>query len=215
MSISLKDQVKALEKRSRLVNENIIDAVWIVDYNTRRIDYVTPSIEAISGFKPDEWMGSGIDAFMDPGSIEKAVALVEEEAKKFRQGTKSIRNMELKFVHKKGNSYWAELRTTLTMEGKNQLKIVGVIRDITEKKTDELELKSLNEKLTQALADKEKLLQEIKVLEGLLPICSGCRRIRDENGKWWPLDLYVKSHTAAEITHTICTDCKDVLYKDT
>jgi hypothetical protein len=49
---------------------------------------------------------------------------------------------------------------------------------------------------------------------GLLPICSGCKRIRDESGKWWPLDAYVKARTEAEFTHTICSDCKDVFYPD-
>jgi PAS domain S-box-containing protein len=214
MPQSLKDQVKALEKRSRLVNESIIDAVWIVDYQTRRIDYVTPSIKEISGFTPEEWVGGHIEDFMDPDSLEKAVTLIEAEAKEFIQGKKNIRNMELQFFHKNGNTYWAELRATLAKEDKEQLKVVGVIRDITEKKADELQLKSLNEKLAKALADKEKLLQEIKVLEGLLPICSACKRIRDENGKWWPLDLYVKSRTDVEITHTICGDCHSVLYKD-
>lgn len=214
MSKTLKDRVKALEKRSRLVNENLIDAVWIVDYHSRCIDYVTPSIEAISGFMPDEWIGNHIEAFMDPESLEKAVAVIEAGEKKFRQGKKTIRNMELKFIHKDGSSYWAELRATLTKEDKDRLKVVGVIRDITEKKADELELESLNEKLTNALAEKEKLLEEIKVLEGLLPICSACKRIRDDKGNWWPLDIYVKSHTDVEITHTICADCKTVLYAD-
>jgi len=211
---SLKDQVKALEKKSRLVNENLIDAVWIVDYKSRCIDYVTPSIETISGYMPDEWVGGNIEAFMDPESFEKAVAIIEEKKRKFQEGKKSIRNMDLKFIHKNGSTYWAEVRATLTREGKDRLKVVGVIRDITEKKADELEMKSLNEKLTQALAEKEKLLQEIKVLEGLLPICSACKRIRDENGRWWPLDIYVKKQTDVELTHTICTDCKDVLYAD-
>ena len=214
MQQSLKEQVQALEKRSRLINENIIDAVWIVDYESRVIEYVTPSIQTISGFSPEEWIGRNIDVFMAPDSLEKAVALIEAEEKEFRQGKKRIRTMELKFAHKDGGLYWAELRATLTREGKDRLKVVGVIRDVTAKKTDELQLKSLNEKLTKALEEKERLLQEIKVLEGLLPICSACKRIRDENGKWWPLDLYVKSRTDAEITHTICGDCKHVLYDD-
>ena len=65
-----------------------------------------------------------------------------------------------------------------------------------------------------ALAEKESLLKEVKLLKGLLPICSGCKRIRDENGRWWPLDAYVKARTEAELTHTICADCQDVFYSD-
>ena len=58
------------------------------------------------------------------------------------------------------------------------------------------------------------LLKEIKVLQELLPICSGCKRIRDEEGKWWPFDLYVKEKTEADLTHTMCNDCEEVFYPD-
>ena len=94
------------------------------------------------------------------------------------------------------------------------LKIVGVTRDITARKRAELRLEEQNRKLTDALAEKERLLKEIKVLQSLLPICSGCKRIRDDDGKWWPLDAYVQAHTDSEITHTICPDCKDVFFPD-
>ena len=94
------------------------------------------------------------------------------------------------------------------------LKIVGISRDITEKKRAEQQLKNQNIKLIEALADKEKLLKEIKVLQELLPICSGCKRIRDDDGKWWPLESYVRAHTDSDFTHTICSDCKDVFYPE-
>ncbi len=64
------------------------------------------------------------------------------------------------------------------------------------------------------ISRKERLLKEVKVLRGLLPICSGCKRIRDEHDRWWPLDAYVRARTEAELTHTICPDCTDVFYSD-
>jgi hypothetical protein len=97
-------------------------------------------------------------------------------------------------------------------EAGSPLKVVGVTRDITARKMAELQLEEQNRKLVETLAEKEHLLKKIKALEGLLPICSGCRRIRDDKGKWWPLDLYISEHTAADITHTICEDCKQIIY---
>jgi hypothetical protein len=44
--------------------------------------------------------------------------------------------------------------------------------------------------------------------------CAKWLVIRDENGKWWPLDAYVKARTEAELTHTICDDCQDLFYSD-
>jgi len=60
------------------------------------------------------------------------------------------------------------------------------------------------------VAENERLLKENKILTGLLPICAGCKRIRDDNEKWWPLEAYVREHTDADFTHTICTDCNEI-----
>lgn len=54
-----------------------------------------------------------------------------------------------------------------------------------------------------------KLQREIKQLEGLLPICSYCKRIRSGKDQWFPLEDYVARHTSASFTHGICPDCVD------
>jgi len=50
-------------------------------------------------------------------------------------------------------------------------------------------------------------LQNLKTLEGLLPICSHCKSIRDEEEHWHPLETYVKDHTSAKMSHGICPKC--------
>ena len=99
-------------------------------------------------------------------------------------------------------------------ESDKPLTIIGVTREITERKKAEQQQNELIKKLGEVLADKERLIRENKALCGLLPICSGCKRMRDEHDRWWPLDAYVKKHTDAEITHTICPDCTQVFYDD-
>jgi len=49
--------------------------------------------------------------------------------------------------------------------------------------------------------------EEIRLLEGLLPVCAGCKRIRDDDGLWHQADTYIQLHTPAEITHGLCPDC--------
>lgn len=51
------------------------------------------------------------------------------------------------------------------------------------------------------------LLQRIKLLHGLLPICSWCKKIRF-NGRWEDLEEYIISHSEADFTHTICPECE-------
>lgn len=53
----------------------------------------------------------------------------------------------------------------------------------------------------------EKLLEEVRVLRGILPICSYCKSIRDDQGYWHDVDRYIASHTEADFSHGICPDC--------
>ena len=62
------------------------------------------------------------------------------------------------------------------------------------------------------LAEKHRVLEaqlaEIHTLRGLLPICSWCKRIRDDTGFWQSVEVYVRDHTEAEFTHGICPKCE-------
>jgi hypothetical protein len=55
-------------------------------------------------------------------------------------------------------------------------------------------------------------LDEIKTLSGLLPICSACKKIRDDDGYWKQIEHYISEYTEARFTHSICPDCKERLY---
>ncbi len=65
---------------------------------------------------------------------------------------------------------------------------------------DLMELRAKNHALQTALA-------EVKTLKGLLPICSGCKKIRDDNGYWDEVEIYVMKHTDAKFTHGYCPPC--------
>jgi len=71
----------------------------------------------------------------------------------------------------------------------------------------ERERDELIEKLQKALA-------EIKTLKGFLPICSSCKKIRDDKGYWTQIEAYIRDHSEAEFTHGICPDCFKKLYPD-
>jgi hypothetical protein len=151
---------------------------------------------------------------LTPDSFQKVASIIAEEIPKFEKGIKSVRTSEVELIHKTGDIYWVEIRARLIKETGKPLKVIGVTRDVTDRKKAEQKQNDLIGKLGKALSEKEKLLKENKILKGLLPICSGCKRIRDENGKWWPFDAYIAKVTEAELTHTICLDCKDVFYPE-
>ena len=56
--------------------------------------------------------------------------------------------------------------------------------------------------------------REIRVLRGLLPICSFCKRIRDEEGAWRQLEIYIGARSDARFSHTFCPDCGRRKYPD-
>lgn len=65
----------------------------------------------------------------------------------------------------------------------------------------------------EALQDEvDAALDKIKVLSGLLPICSGCKKIRDEEGRWHKIETYIGAHSEAAFTHGMCPSCHEKWY---
>ena len=52
----------------------------------------------------------------------------------------------------------------------------------------------------------------IKTIGGFIPICSNCKKIRDENGSWSSIDRYIMDYTEHELSHGICPECSEMLY---
>ncbi len=55
---------------------------------------------------------------------------------------------------------------------------------------------------------------EMKILRGLIPICSSCKKIRDDQGYWYQIEKYIEEHSEALFSHGLCEDCQEKLYKD-
>jgi len=66
----------------------------------------------------------------------------------------------------------------------------------------------------QVIKKLESALKEIKTMKGLLPICSFCKKIRNDTGYWEQLEQYVSSHSEAEFTHSMCPECLERLYPE-
>ncbi len=71
----------------------------------------------------------------------------------------------------------------------------------------------------EAENEREKLISElkivldkIKVLSGFLPICASCKNIRDDKGYWSQIEEYIRKHSEAEFSHSICPVCIKKLY---
>ncbi len=84
---------------------------------------------------------------------------------------------------------------------------VHVARDISQQKEAADEREGLIRKLEESLA-------RVKQLSGIIPICASCKNIRDDKGYWNQVEKYIKDHSEAEFSHSICPDCVKKLYPD-
>jgi hypothetical protein len=60
--------------------------------------------------------------------------------------------------------------------------------------------------------DLQEAVSKVKLLRGLLPICSSCKKIRDDRGQWVQIESYVRERSDAEFSHSICPDCGEAMY---
>ena len=65
--------------------------------------------------------------------------------------------------------------------------------------------RSVDNSLTE---DVQAALANVKTLKGLLPICAWCNKVRDEDGDWHPMEVYIKIHSDASFSHGICPECR-------
>ncbi len=80
-------------------------------------------------------------------------------------------------------------------------------RNLTGRKAIEQEREALIAELKGALA-------QVKKLSGLLPICSHCKKIRDDKGYWNQIESYIYEHSEADFSHGICPECAKKHYPD-
>lgn len=90
---------------------------------------------------------------------------------------------------------------------KNILYYEGIAEDISESKLAQAEKERLSQQLSSAKS-------EIKYLSGLLPICSNCKKIRDDSGYWRQLEEFIDENSDASFSHGICPECATEFYKD-
>jgi PAS domain S-box-containing protein len=88
----------------------------------------------------------------------------------------------------------------------------GKVSQVIEYCVDISERKQAAQEREKLIADLQKALQEVRTLSGLIPICSACKKIRDDKGYWNTLELYISKHSEAEFSHGLCPDCAVKIY---
>ncbi len=111
----------------------------------------------------------------------------------------SPNKIDLDVIHFKDGRVVERYSKPLVIDGDN-IGRVWSFRDTTNNRKAEIERKELIDRLQAALA-------EVKKLSGFLPICSHCKKIRDDQGYWKQIETYIQEHSEAEFSHGICPEC--------
>ncbi|OGV40951.1 MAG: hypothetical protein A2X46_12910 [Lentisphaerae bacterium GWF2_57_35] len=90
----------------------------------------------------------------------------------------------------------------------------AVIRQAVEYYLLRRDRRQLMEQLAERNKELEAMLAQVKQLEGLLPICVGCKKIRDDTGYWQRIEKYIGAHSQVEFSHSLCPECAHRLYSD-
>ncbi|WP_272698943.1 PAS domain-containing hybrid sensor histidine kinase/response regulator [Desulfovibrio sp. Fe33] len=139
-------------ERYRFLAENAADIIWTMD-NEGRYTYVSPSVERIRGYTPEEMIGMPAEEAVCSDSLEKSWALWEEadEAMKLQPAASPTIRLELRFLKKDGARIWGESmsRRLLRPDGVPE-GYIGITRDITERKRIEERLRT-SEHFLQAM----------------------------------------------------------------
>jgi PAS domain S-box-containing protein len=209
--------LKGSEQRLADIINFLPDATLVIDREGKVIAW-NHAMEAMVGVKAKDMLGKGnceyaipfygerrpilIDLVTQPQEeIQKRYAHIEKRPGGVLMGENYIPNL------KGGEFYFFGAAAPLYDQKGNLVGAIECIRDITDRKRMEEEREKLIRELQDALAN-------IKTLHGLLPICSYCKKIRDDKGYWNRIESYIQDHSGAEFTHGMCPECLKKHYPD-
>lgn len=192
------------EKKFRSVAESATDAIISIT-NRGEIVFWNTAAQNIFGYTEDEINGRLVTALMPE---RNRVAHMEAMEKLGSAGEARVigKTIELHGMTKEGLEFPMEL-SLASWEIENGTFYTSIIRDISARKRLEQEKEESILKLADAL-------DKVKTLSGLLPICSYCKRIRDDKGYYHQMELYIRDHSEANFSHGICPKCAKEHFPD-
>lgn len=168
-----------------------IDMLCILGFNGY-FERLNPAWELALGFTREELKSKPFIEFVHPDDRERTL----RQNAAVRAGAKAL-GFENRYLCKDGSFRWLHWNAA---PDSGQHRIYSVARDVTAIKQADAERERLVSELKTALA-------EVKTLQEILPICSYCRKIRDDENYWHTVESYISRHTSSRFSHSICPSC--------
>jgi PAS domain S-box-containing protein len=190
------------EERYRRLVDNAPDAILV--YNNELILYANSAAFLLFGTeRPEQLIGQPIVSIIHPDFRELAGEHFDLAENEDLSGSR----LDLRLIRFDGAPIdVAAVGIRIIYKGKSAVQII--FHDITERKQFQDELADKVEQMEAALA-------KVKQLEGIIPICMYCKKIRDDKESWQQLESYITQHSEALFSHGICPDCFQKVYNET
>jgi PAS domain S-box-containing protein len=173
--------------------EHGLDAAFLTRPEDGAILYANPAACRLFGYTLDEFRALGRSAVVDLSDLRIREALAQRlETGRF-QGVFPMRR-------KDGSRFSAALSSAVYTDSSGEQRTSMFVWDLTEQEQREEALRVINAELSRALA-------EVWQLQGMLPICSYCKRIRNDEHSWQPVEEYIEAYAPVQFTHSICPTC--------
>jgi len=199
-TITTLEQAKAAllesKERYRTLVDNMHDLLCELDRDGQYL-YVSQNYAEVLGYGPDELLGRNAFELVHPDDLPTVVSIFNSPD---GRGQTVFRHR-----HQNGDWRWMESTGKVYTTAEGDSRGVVISRDITDRKRTEEERENHILLLQYAL-------DNIKALRGLLAICSHCKKIRDDQGKWHTVETYVQERTDVDFSHGICPDCLNKHY---
>jgi len=126
-----------------------------------------------------------------------------------KDGLSKSHKLEYRMLTKDGGIKWILDHAKIVQRDANgrPLRMSGTHSDISDRKKLEEERDILVKSLKDALS-------EIKILKGIIPVCSYCHKVRNTEGTWDQMEVYISKHSEARFSHGICPSCTEKAHKD-
>lgn len=176
--------LRSSERKYRELVENINDVIFTIN-ESGIINYISPRIQSLAGYLPEEITGKDLKTLIP----EKEHPEMLNHLKNMLSG--DMRSAKYSLITKEGGMAWISMSGRPIRDKEKTVGIMGVLADIS------LLVEAMN---------------EINELTGLLPICSSCKKVRDDEGYWNQIESYIQQRSDMTFSHGICPDCTEKIY---
>jgi PAS domain S-box-containing protein len=191
----VEEEIRRLKEFNETIVQTVPGAIVVTDAEGI-FTFVNPATTTLVGYAPEELLGQHWSIIFPPDQQ----SIVESADVRRMKGKADCYELELE--RKDGT------RLPILISGSPRFDAdtgcfagtMAVLTDISER----VRAEEAREKL---IAELEEALSQVKQLQGFLPICSYCKKIRDDQNYWQQVETYIEEHSEAFFTHSICPDC--------